>query len=745
MRIQDISVSKKLIGAFVGVLIITVALGMFAVYNLGVLNHKATEVSQNWLPSVETLGDFRFYWTRFRANEASMPSQKTDADKAANQKLRDQYRAKAIASWRDYRKLVTKGEEQKLVFDIEKTLDGYLKSHDEYKEIIRDHPEQAGAYYQSVGRKKFGEFSKAVDADVLLNHNGAQRAGIEAEETYASAQKLIYAALVLSALVCAGFGFLLIRLISKPLGTMTGAMNELADGNLNVHVPYADQQDEIGGLAGAMTTFKNKLVTAQKERQQAEADRIHAEEEQKKAELEAQRRGEELVVGTFGSGLKALAEERLEYRLTAEVPNAYVGLKEDFNHAMETAEGNRRQREEDAKQRERDRIAAEKAQKDAEEAARQRGIELVVSSFGEGMKALASRNLTYRLNKDIPEEYRGLQSDFNEAMNLLDAAMQEIHNSAGEIARNCKEISGGAHEMAQRTERQAASLEETAAAVTEITATVTKSSAGASQANSKASASKTSAEHGNDIATKAVGAMREIAKSSSEITHIIGVIDEIAFQTNLLALNAGVEAARAGEAGRGFAVVATEVRSLAGRSAEAAKEIKTLIKNSEMQVDNGVKLVEESGTALQQIVTDIATISQLVGDIAHSQSEQANALSEIDSAVSDMDKSTQQNAAMAEESNAAAEALAGYAREMEKMVARFEISGGTSGSHTAHAAPKAAPKPTVVASAPKPVPTATTSAPKPSASVANTTSKLALAKVAKPQVQDKADEEWTEF
>lgn len=740
MRIQDISVTNKLIGAFAGVLIITIGLGVFAVYNLGVLNSRASEIRDVWLPSVEMINEYRFQLTRFRANEASMPTQKTDEEKAANKKLRDTYKKTSFAAWEKYKKLITKGEGEKLAANVEKELQVYLQSHEDYKEILANQPDQAGAYYQNVGRKKFSAFSKAVEASVKFNSNNAKRAADSGAEAYRSAEILIYAALALSALICAAFGFVLVRLISRPLGIMTGAMNELANGNLNVHVPYADQQDEIGGLAGAMTTFKNKLVAAKEEREKAEADRIRAEEEQKLAEQEAQRRGEELVVGTFGAGLKALAEERLEYRLTADVPNAYVGLKHDFNTAMQTAENNRRQREEDARQRERDRVAAEEAQKVAEEKTRQAGIELVVSSFGEGMKALASRNLTYRLNKEIPAEYRGLQKDFNDAMSLLEEAMHGIHSSAGEIANNCKEISDGAHEMAMRTERQAASLEETAAAVNEITSTVTKSSEGASQANNKAVASKTSAEHGNAIAARAVGAMREIAKSSGEITHIIGVIDEIAFQTNLLALNAGVEAARAGEAGRGFAVVASEVRALAQRSADAAKEIKQLIKNSEAQVETGVKLVEESGTALQQIVTDITTISQLVGDIAHSQREQATALTEIDSAVSDMDKSTQQNAAMAEESNAAAEALAGYAREMEKLVAQFEISGSKP------AAAAAAPKPVSPTAAPKaPAPTPRPVVPARLPAPAAPKSSAGPSSAKPPAAQSRGEDEWTEF
>jgi methyl-accepting chemotaxis protein len=275
----------------------------------------------------------------------------------------------------------------------------------------------------------------------------------------------------------------------------------------------------------------------------------------------------------------------------------------------------------------------------------------------------------------LPTEYVSLQENFNQAISQLDDAMREIRVRADDISINSAEIHQSASQMAQHTERQAASLEETSAAVSEVSSTVGQSAEGAASASGLALAAKQGAERGNKIAGEAIDAMRLIAKSSGEITQIIGVIDEIAFQTNLLALNAGVEAARAGDAGRGFAVVASEVRALAQRSSNAAKEIKVLIHTSETQVGTGVKLVEESGGALQKIVEDVDAITRLVGEIANSQREQATALSEMDSAVSNMDQSTQQNAAMAGQCNAASESLAGYAREMATLVADFKISG----------------------------------------------------------------------
>jgi methyl-accepting chemotaxis protein len=301
-------------------------------------------------------------------------------------------------------------------------------------------------------------------------------------------------------------------------------------------------------------------------------------------------------------------------------------------------------------------------------------VELVVLSFGEGLAALARNDLSYRLTRNVPAEYRVLQEDFNNAITKLDAAMKSIKQRSGDIAHSSEEIRQAAEEMAQRTERDASALEETSAAVDELTSAVTKSAEGAKQANDAAAAAKQDAENGSIISGNAVEAIRAMAKSSGEITQIIGVINEIAFQTNLLALNAGVEAARAGEAGKGFAVVASEVRQLAQRSGAAAKQIHELISHSEAQVENGVRLVEESGGAFGKIVSQVATIYGLVSTIFASQREQAASLGEIDKAVQQLDQGTQQNAGMAEQSRAAADSMAGFAEELDSSVGQFKTS-----------------------------------------------------------------------
>ncbi|MDR3528914.1 MAG: methyl-accepting chemotaxis protein [Rhizomicrobium sp.] len=307
------------------------------------------------------------------------------------------------------------------------------------------------------------------------------------------------------------------------------------------------------------------------------------------------------------------------------------------------------------------------------QAQRTANIELVNTTFGEALAALASRDLRYRLDREIPVEYRALQENFNNAVLELDGAMQDIDGRARDIASGSAEIHKASQQMAHRTEREAAALEETSAAMNQLSTSVEKSAQGAKDANDAAALAKRDAQAGSHTAKNAVEAIRAIAQSSNEITNIISVINEIAFQTNLLALNAGVEAARAGDAGRGFAVVASEVRSLAQRSSEAAKQIKQLITHSEEQVDRGVKLVEESGAAFGKIVDQVVTIYDLVSAISASQNEQATALKEIDTAIGQLDQTTQQNAAMAEESCAASDAMADHAGELETRVGQFNI------------------------------------------------------------------------
>ncbi len=297
----------------------------------------------------------------------------------------------------------------------------------------------------------------------------------------------------------------------------------------------------------------------------------------------------------------------------------------------------------------------------------------VVDGLKSGLAELAAGNLTVRMARAVAQEYESLKTDFNSAMESLEKTMGAIAGNTMGVKAGAAEITNASDDLSRRTEQQAASLEQTAAALDQITATVNKTAEGAKSARDLVSAARQDAEESGKVVGETVKAMAGIETSSREIGNIIGVIDEIAFQTNLLALNAGVEAARAGEAGRGFAVVATEVRALAQRSAEAAREIKTLISASGTQVETGVRLVGDTGKALSRIVEQVSQLNGLVMDIAASAQEQATALGQVNSAVNAMDQTTQQNAAMVEQSTAASHGLAAEAEELTRLVGRFSI------------------------------------------------------------------------
>jgi methyl-accepting chemotaxis protein len=306
-------------------------------------------------------------------------------------------------------------------------------------------------------------------------------------------------------------------------------------------------------------------------------------------------------------------------------------------------------------------------------------------------------DLTHRIpmtgkTGDLEALCRGVNSLLESTTELV----KRVESAAGEVHQGAEEISKGNLNLSQRTEEQASSLEETASSMEEMTSTVKQTADNAGQANQLAMAARQQAEKGGAVVGNAVSAMSGINAASKKIADIIGVIDEIAFQTNLLALNAAVEAARAGEQGRGFAVVATEVRNLAGRSATAAKEIKALIVDSVAKVEEGSKLVDESGRTLEEIVNSVKKVTDIVAEIAAASREQSSGIEQVNKAVMQMDQTTQQNAALVEEAAAASQAIVEQAQALGAMIAIYNVGDGA-----APAAPRNLPRPASKASARK--------------------------------------------
>lgn len=319
----------------------------------------------------------------------------------------------------------------------------------------------------------------------------------------------------------------------------------------------------------------------------------------------------------------------------------------------------------------------------------QDAINVLLDETKSVMQQVSDGDLTVRINGEYDGSLGDLKTAVNDTLTELNQTIGAIYRVADTVGTGAAEISSGNADLSQRTEQQASSLERTATSMTEMTTTVQQNATHASEANQLAIETREQAETGGEVAQRATNAMGEINSASKKISDIIGVIDEIAFQTNLLALNASVEAARAGDQGRGFAVVASEVRNLAGRSATAAKEIKDLIEDSSRKVEEGSRLVNQSGDTLRDIVERVQKVTQIVGSIAAASSEQSEGISQVNTAIGQMDDLTQQNAALVEEVAAASQSLNQEAANLSELVRKFTVSTSRGDVRAPAAAPPA--------------------------------------------------------
>ncbi|MET0172294.1 MAG: methyl-accepting chemotaxis protein, partial [Agrobacterium vaccinii] len=415
------------------------------------------------------------------------------------------------------------------------------------------------------------------------------------------------------------------RELSGPILKVSNVMNAVAEGNLDTDVPYLDRKDEIGEMAAAVEVFKRNGL---------EFRRMNAQETAMRAKSDDLQAGMAEVVG-------AAAEGDYSRRITKDYGDDNLNR---FAHNINSL---------------------------------LISVDSGVTETGRVIESLAHGDLTQTMNGSFHGVFAELQSNVNETFVKLKGTISEVRGSTESISGNANELRAAADDLSKRTEQQAAALEETSAALDEITAVVRSSTERAQEASAMVSETKEKTAQSAKVVRDAVSAMGRIEQASREISQIINVIDEIAFQTNLLALNAGVEAARAGEAGKGFAVVAQEVRELAQRSANAAKDIKALITKSGEEVGNGVTLVQRTGEVLDEIETRVLGINDHIHSIATAAKEQSTGLQEVNTAINQMDQVTQRNAAMVEETSAATHKLSGEAQNLVSLVGRFRLGNET--------------------------------------------------------------------
>ncbi|MEM1266065.1 MAG: CHASE3 domain-containing protein [Pseudomonadota bacterium] len=425
--------------------------------------------------------------------------------------------------------------------------------------------------------------------------------------------------------------------IAGPINAVTHAMRRLADGDTNVDVVGAHRGDEVGEIAQATVVFKENAIRmqalseAEKAEQSAAAERQHA-----MATLQS----------SISDVVSSAARGQLSKRITTTFDDPeLLDLAKTVNGLVEV-------------------------------------VDTGVSETGRVLALVSKGNLTERMTGDFQGSFAELQTNVNETVERLSDLVTQIASTTQSVQSGTSEINSGAEDLSSRAEQQAASLEETAATMEEISASIKSNANSSASARSLATDASERADAGGQIVRDAVSAMNEIEDSAKKIADIISVIDSIAFQTNLLALNAAVEAARAGEAGKGFTVVASEVRALAKRSSEASRDIRRLIETSASQVSDGVKLVTETGAALEGIVASIGQVEKAIGSIAAGSVEQASGVEEISTAINSLDQITQQNSSMADRTASNSRSLATDAQRLQDLVSLFEIRNALQSAET---------------------------------------------------------------
>ena len=440
------------------------------------------------------------------------------------------------------------------------------------------------------------------------------------------------------------------RLISKPITNMTATMHTIADGDYDSDVPAQDRKDEIGMMAQAVEVFRQNGITV-RNMDAEKAKNL----EQERIEQEARANLQDELGKVVSAAVAGDFSQRLEQHYDQ---NDLQGLASSVNTMIETVD---------------------------------RGV----SETGSVLSALANADLTQRMTGTYQGAFDKLKSDTNSVAEKLTDIVGQLKQTSHGLRSATGEILAGANDLSERTTKQAATVEETSAAMEQLSHTVMDNAKRAEDASVKTRSMSQSAEEGGEVMRKATGAMEQITNSSSKISNIIGMIDDIAFQTNLLALNASVEAARAGEAGKGFAVVAVEVRRLAQSAAEASSEVKALIEQSAEEVSGGSQLVASAAEKLSAILSAVKENNVLMEGIARESREQAAAIDEVNVAVRQMDEMTQHNAALVEETNAAIEQTEAQAADLDRIVDIFQVSEGAR-KQTAPASPAPEAKPGVL-------------------------------------------------
>ncbi|MBA0447505.1 methyl-accepting chemotaxis protein [Stenotrophomonas maltophilia] len=745
---HDLPIARKLAVGFTLTTLMTVVLGAFALVRLSEANAQLSAMASNDIPSVQYLGEVRSQLGEFRTYELAQLSMLDQPEKVADYNKRmDDTAAVVREQLAAYARLPAGAKERELYRAVQTDIDGYFAANAKLREAatagdgvvarqISDDQSRPLRRKAFEDLKALGAYSSSLMQGKIDNANATHRNSMLA----------IIAAVVLLVVVAATLAVVISRAVVGPLGKAVNAIQAVARGDLSV-TTQSTGKDEAGRMLAATAEMTAML-------------RRFSEQTQLMAQMHAgpdisHRIPEDFpgVYGQLASGINTVIFEHLDaIRDAIDVLNQYAtgnltpdarrlpGSRAILHESMDAAKASLLAINTQIQQ-----LASAAAAGDFS----QRGdaqrfnhdFRLMIEQLNSMMQvadgnlgqlsqllqSIAAGDLTARMDGQFNGVFARMRDDANTTVAQLTQIVGQIQASASSITLAAGEIASGNSDLSRRTEQQAANLEETAASMEELTSTVRQNAEHARQANQLAIGAHGVASQGGEVVGQVVTTMSAIEASSKKIAEIISVIDGIAFQTNILALNAAVEAARAGEQGRGFAVVASEVRTLAQRSAAAAKEIKGLIDDSVGKVAEGSSLVHQAGSTMGEIVASVQRVTDIMAEISAASQEQSAGIEQVNQTVVQMDETTQQNAALVEEATAAARAMEDQAVQLGEAVARFRLA--SQGTTAIPARPLAAPVPRQVAAA------APAAKPVPARTLHTATAQPALA----------ADGDWQEF
>ncbi|WP_276509853.1 methyl-accepting chemotaxis protein [Pseudoxanthomonas mexicana] len=702
-RIKNSKLTTKMMLAFGVVLALMLVQGVTAFTGLNSLNGATTTVTGDVLPSVEAAGELRSMISELRSTSYRQHVRASDSVKAEAKEEAAKSVQRIEKAIKDYAPLISNAEEKKAYDLFVKEWAAAKKSYADVQEMV-DLGLADDAVDTFIGdtRDQHRKASAALGALIAVVNAEAKVASEDADSTFAASNTLMIVMLLIGILGGLALAWFFARAIARAVGEAVRVANDVSAGKLDGKIDTT-RQDEVGQLLSAMQRMQTQVQSV-----------IAAQSEMAARHDEGQisyRMDDSAFPGEYGrmvrdtnalvaSHLQAIGDAlKIMQRysvgdLSLDMPKL-PGEKANLTETMDATKANLSAINGEIK-----RLAMAASSGDFS----QRGDvdkyqydfrdmidglnQLMETTDGnlaevsELLQAIARGDLTARMEGDFHGVFARMRDDANATVAQLTDIVGRIQDASTSINTAAGEIASGNSDLSRRTEQQAANLEETAASMEELTSTVRQNAESARQANQLAQGAAGVASQGGEVVGKVVTTMRDIEQSSKKIADIISVIDGIAFQTNILALNAAVEAARAGEQGRGFAVVASEVRTLAQRSANAAKEIKGLIETSVDKVADGSKLVNQAGATMGEIVASVQRVTDIMSEISAASQEQSAGIEQVNQTITQMDETTQQNAALVEEASAAARSMEEQAQALSESVSVFKLH--------AHAAPVAA-------------------------------------------------------